>query len=358
MSLQFIITKLLVRLSGSKRITGLPRDKMLRQIRRRNKLNRFFIPGDRQFRYRDIEVRINNLDGAADKRVPVGKEGQSVALPGGQKEAGSDILYPGKVSPERDTDITAVAPPSTGLTGDFHCLAICHKEKKARAVLCVYGGGLLLAPPRMFVGFAKKMAANTGADVWFPYYPLCDEYTIRDSVRMLLEVYASMCREYEDVRWYGYSSGGALLLLLGAYLNEIKSTLPRPGKLILVSPGGIPANDKEWQDMQALNPKDVMLSAQYMKTIQPMLAHGRKDIPGWMQTCEGADLSGFPETWIYYGTSEVLSAKAGAYDALLTRAGVTHHMKIAQDMPHCYCTTVFFPEAREDYEETMRILRE
>ena len=327
MSIQFIITKLLVRLSGSKRITGLPREKMLKQIRRRNKLNHFFVPDDGMFIYRDVKVHLDNVDGAA---FPVGKTKQ-------------DNRGPAK---------------ENRLSAEFHCLAICHKDKPKRAVLCVYGGGLLLSPPRMFVGFAKKMAANTGADVWFPYYPLCDEYTIRDSVRMLYEVYAAMCREYDGVRWYGYSSGGALLLLLGAYLNEIKSTLPMPEKLVLISPGGIPSTDEEWEKMQSLNGKDIMLSAQYLKTIQPLLSHGKATVPRWMQSCEGADFSNLPETWIYYGTSEVLSAKAAAYDKMLTGAGVLHHLKMAPGMPHCYCTTVFFPEARADYEETMQILRE
>lgn len=327
MSIQFIITKLLVRLSGSKRITGLPRDKMLKQIHRRNKLNRFFIPDDGKFIYQDVKVHLDNVDGAA---FPVEKTKQD--------NRGSD--------------------EEKRLSAEFHCLTICHKGKPKRAVLCVYGGGLLLAPPRMFVGFAKKMAANTGADVWFPYYPLCDEYTIRDSVRMLYEVYAAMCREYDGVRWYGYSSGGALLLLLGAYLNEIKSTLPMPEKLVLISPGGIPSTDEEWEKMQSLNGKDIMLSAQYLKTIQPLLSHGKATVPRWMQSCEGADFSNLPETWIYYGTSEVLSAKAAAYDKMLTGAGVRHHLKMAPGMPHCYCTTVFFPEARADYEETMQILRE
>ena len=320
MSIQLAVTKLLVRLSGSKRITGMPKDKMLKQIRRRNRLNRFFIPKDGKFLYRDETVRVAGLDGSG------GNRGQSV--------------------------------PAEGPSEEFHCLAICHRNKPKRAVLCVYGGGLLLAPPRMFVGFAKKMAANTGADVWFPYYPLCDEYTVRDSVRMLRQVYAAMCREYEEVRWYGYSSGGALLLLLGAYLNENGRPLPMPEKLILISPGGVPSTEEEWEKMQSLDGKDVMLSAQYMKTIQPLLSHGNPTVPQWMQRCEGADFSGFPETWTYYGTSEVLSAKAAAYDEMLTKAGVKHHLKMAKDMPHCYCVTVFFPEAREDYEETMRILRE
>lgn len=350
MSLQFIITKLLVRLSGSKRITGLPEDKMLKQIRRRNKLNHFYLPKDGKFLYRDRKVQLQDPDGVGNERsLTVTGNGTSA------KEAGG-LFLPDERKRGRDVETSPLAVGNA--VSEFHCLAICQKEKPKRAVLCVYGGGLLLAPPRMFVGFAKKMAENTGADVWFPYYPLCDEYTIRDSVRMLYEVYSAMRREYCDVRWYGYSSGGALLLLLGAYLNEMKNQLPMPEKLVLISPGGIPSTEEEWKEMESLNDKDVMLSARYMKTIQPLLSHGRRDIPRWMQTCDGADLSGLPETWIYYGTSEVLSAKAGAYDELLTKAGVKHHLKMAPDMPHCYCTTVFFPEAREDYEETMRILRE
>ena len=347
MSIQFVITKLLVRLSGSKRITGLPKDKMLKQIRRRNKLNRFFIPGDSKFIYRDVKVHIDGLDGTGP-----------ALLRGTMQNASHEMQDRG---PDKKGQIKADIKDAVFVrnnSADFHCLTIGHKEKPKRAVLCVYGGGLLLSPPRMFVGFAKKMADNTGADVWFPYYPLCDEYTIRDSVRMLYEVYADMCREYQDVRWYGYSSGGALLLLLGAYLNEIKSPLPMPEKLVLISPGGIPSTEEEWEKMQSLNGKDIMLSAQYMKTIQPLLSHGNPTIPQWLQSCDGADFSNFPETWIYYGTSEVLSAKAAAYDEMLAKAGVRHHLKMAKDMPHCYCTAVFFPEAREDYEETMRILRE
>ena len=208
MSLQFIITKLLVRLSGSKRITGLPEDKMLKQIRRRNKLNHFYLPKDGKFLYRDRKVQLQDPDGVGNESsLTVTGNGTSA------KEAGGSFL-PDERKRGRDVETSPLAVGNA--VSEFHCLAICQKEKPKRAVLCVYGGGLLLAPPRMFVGFAKKMAENTGADVWFPYYPLCDEYTIRDSVRMLYEVYSAMRREYCDVRWYGYSSGGALLLLLGA----------------------------------------------------------------------------------------------------------------------------------------------
>lgn len=322
MSIRFYVIRLLVKLLGTKRMTALPVEKLLQRIRRTNQLHRFRLPTDSDFLYRDEMITVVGLDG-----------------------------------PERADQ------PNTGkmLTESFHCLSIRHKAgvagKKRRAILCVYGGGLLLAPPRLFISFAKKMAGHTGLDVWFPYYPLCDRYSIRDSIRMLAGTYETMCREYEETVWYGYSSGGALLLLLGGYLNEQKSRLPRAKKLVLISPGGIPVSPEEWEAMQEKDGQDVMLSARYMQTIKPLLLQGRQDIPYWMRTCMDADMTGFPETWIYYGTHEVLSVKAEAYDALLTQAGVPHHTKLAPNMPHCYCTTVLFPEARADYEETMRILQ-
>ena len=61
MSIQFTITKLLVRLSGSKRITALPKEKMLKQIHKRNKLNRFFIPNDGKFIYSDRKVHLEDV---------------------------------------------------------------------------------------------------------------------------------------------------------------------------------------------------------------------------------------------------------------------------------------------------------
>lgn len=357
MSIRFSIAKLLVLLLGSKRLTSLPCDKMLRRIRRTNKLNGFFIPEDEDFLYRDESITLAEVDGAQE--VTETENIFSSAVNRISVAAKPQFAQRDFVSRLSAKERGALKPTAT-----FHCLVISHKpqadrRKKRRGILCIYGGGMLLSPPRMFVGFAKDMAKETGLDVWFPYYPLCDRYTIRDSVHMVNKVYEAMCREYEEVCWYGYSSGGALLLLLGAYLNEIKSPLlPKVKKMILISPGGVPINEEEWQEMQGRDNLDFMLSARYLQTIQPLLKQGCKDIPAWMQTCQDADLSGLPETWIYYGTDEVLFAKAKFYDEILTKAGVLHHIKIAPGMPHCYCVTVFFPEAQDDYNETMRILTE
>ena len=311
MSIQFWLTKCLIRMLGLKHATGLPPETLLPKVRVLNQRIGFALPQDGRFDYADEPVVLATHCHAEDR---------------------------------------------------FHTLVIRPRREhaepgKRRAILCVYGGGLTLAPARMMVGYAKDLAARTGTDVWFPYYPLCTDYSIRESVRMLHAVYEKMCAEYADVRWYGYSSGGALLTLLGAYLNELRSPLPRPRRLVLVSPGGVPVSADEWEHMEALDNGDFMLSVQYLRTLIPLL--GQEDVvPPYMLTMEGADLSGLPETWVYYGTAEILSVKLPAYERALRAAGVKYHTRVAQGMPHCYCVTVYFPEAREDYEEIVGLLKE
>lgn len=120
MSIRFSVMKWLVQLLGTKRLTSLPPEKMLRRIRHANQRNHFFVPQDEEFLYRDEVISLTGIDGA---------EGFA-----DQEQKAS-----------------------------FHCLTICHKEQaenapKKRGILCVYGGGMLLSPPRLFVGFAKDMA--------------------------------------------------------------------------------------------------------------------------------------------------------------------------------------------------------
>ena len=316
MSIQFIITKFLVRLSGSKRITGLPKDRMLKQIHRRNKLNKFFIPGDRKFVYRDKKVRVDNLDGAAD------------AL--------------------------------SGCSADFHCLAISHKEQSKRAILCVYGGGLLLAPPRMFIGFAKKMAANTGADVWFPYYPLCHEQDILENVQMLFGCYREMLRFYapEDIVFLGFSSGGALILDLITYLNELRDRgdkFPMPGMLIPISPGSVPVNDRERDRLRMLDRRDMMIPASFMDLAEEIMRHGH-DIPQKYTATAHGDFRDAPMTHFYYGSAETLYGFAPSYAASFRRAKARCVFHIGKGVHHCYAMQYFIPGCKPAFEEVMGLI--
>lgn len=241
----------------------------------------------------------------------------------------------------------------------YHCVKAQAAGKPAgRALLYLYGGGMMMPPPARYFEYAKKLGRLTGRDVWYAHYPLCADASVLDAVQMLHAVYEKMLAEYapEDIVFYGFSSGGGLLTFLLLYQREQAAPLPSPAKLVLVCPGSCPANDAERQAMQALDRRDIQLDARYMDRMRSLLAHGR-DVPGYMLTGEGGDWSAFPETWVYFGGDEILSVKAAAYERQLAQAGVPHHITVRAGMCHCYCIEVKFPEARPDYEEIVRVLR-
>ena len=146
--------------------------------------------------------------------------------------------------------------------GRYHCLEI-DMEKKWRknAVLFVFGGGMILGSDNGDVGLSRKIAKNTNSDVWFPYYPLCHEHDMLENVQMIYECYAKMLTFYkpENIVFLGFSSGGALILDLITYINELNdsgSSIPMPGMLIPVSPGSVPVTETEKAAIKALDKRD------------------------------------------------------------------------------------------------------
>lgn len=71
-----------------------------------------------------------------------------------------------------------------------------------------------------------------------------------ENVQMIYECYAKMLTFYkpENIEFLGFSSGGALILDLITYINELNdsgSSIQMPGLLIPVSPGSVPVTEAE-----------------------------------------------------------------------------------------------------------------
>ena len=113
MSIRFSVMKWLVQLLGTKRLTSLPPEKMLRRIRHTNQRNHFFVPQDEEFLYRDEVISLTGIDGA---------EGFA-----DQEQKAS-----------------------------FHCLTICHKEQAEK--MCI------------------RDSCNTETGQTLTQYPACMQY--------------------------------------------------------------------------------------------------------------------------------------------------------------------------------------
>ncbi len=248
------------------------------------------------------------------------------------------------------------------IQGQYHCIEIdIEKKRRDKAILFVFGGGMILGSDKGDIGLSRKIAEKTGSDVWFPYYPLCHEHDMLENVQMIFECYMKMLTFYkpENIVFLGFSSGGALILDLITHINELNdsgSSIPMPGLLIPISPGSVPVTEAEKTAIKALDKRDIMIPAAYMFTAREIMCHGR-DIPEkYIATAHG-DFRNAPMTHFYYGSAETLYAFAPSYAESFRKAGTKCIIHVGKGMHHCYALQYFIPGCKPAFDEIMRLIQ-
>ncbi len=239
------------------------------------------------------------------------------------------------------------------------------RERTEKAILYVYGGGMLTAADGSDTGSARKLGARCGQDVWFPFYPLLTDHTVMELMDMVLESYLVMLRYYlpENISFYGYSSGAATcigvlqLIRHGRYGSFLKEP-PMPGKLVVLSPGSVPLTEEEQAEMDRHSSTDIMLPSSFLRTVRDFLEDGNGEpCPPWLLNAMSGDYTGFPETWFYFGGDEMLSGAVPFYRKAFARDGAQAHFTVEPGMCHCYAMLDTFRETRRAYDEIADIIR-
>lgn len=249
------------------------------------------------------------------------------------------------------------------IQGQYHCIEVdVEKKRRDKAILFVFGGGMILGSDKGDVGLSRKIAETTNSDVWFPYYPLCHEHDILENVRMIFECYEKMLTFYkpENIVFLGFSSGGALILDLITYINELNDNgrnIPMPGMLIPISPGSVPVTDAEKTAIKALDKRDIMIPAAYMYTAREIMCHGKEIPEKYLATAHG-DFRGAPTTHFYYGSAETLYAFAPSYAESYRKAGAKCVIHVGKGMHHCYALQYFIPGCKPAFNEVMELINE
>ena len=242
----------------------------------------------------------------------------------------------------------------------FPCLIVQEKPEPARrAVLYFFGGGMVIGPDKGDLPVMRKLARDSGCDVWFPFYPLCTEHCITETYDMAFECYRRMIERYGggNVSTCGFSSGGALALGIAAHNNALGRPLPQPRHIVSVSPGEVPWNEAEKARMQKLNDKDVAIDYAFMVLIEKFMRHGKENVPDYMVSGSRGDFSGVGDIHFFYSSDEVLYGALPDFEAACKRAGVPYTAFDRPNMVHCYCMLPYFKEAREDFAKITEILR-
>lgn len=241
----------------------------------------------------------------------------------------------------------------------YHCLKIGSKaDKSKKAVLFLYGGGMILGPDSGDIKFASNIGKQSKSDIWFPFYPLCIENSIDYLYKVVYEVYKKMVQEYgaENISFLGFSSGAALCIGLCQYNHKQSEPLPMPELIIACSPGSVPQSPEEKAKMQGLSNKDIMVDAAFMSRMQNIMSHG-KDVPAYMLSGVCGDFTDMPEIHFYYGTDEILYAEADYFKKACEKYNVKYHIHIGNGMCHCYPMIPFCPESKNSRQEIIELLK-
>lgn len=239
------------------------------------------------------------------------------------------------------------------------CYVVSRKNNNTpkHAILYLFGGGYILPPDPGDIVLCGQMSENCDAEVWFPLYPMAPEHRLAETLRSTLNVYQEILKKYDsgDVRFFGTSSGGGQAMSLCVYIKSMRPEIPLPGKLVLQSPGlQVPPSETQKIEMNKRSKTDVMIPPRFFDNIASVLATGDE---AYLLSPLLYDLSGFPETDVFYGTREVMIAYLKDFEKACKKHGVKLNVHIGQDMMHCWGAMEFMPEAREVRQEYFKALR-
>ena len=239
-----------------------------------------------------------------------------------------------------------------------------NKSHAEGAVLYLFGGGMITQPDRLDFTLSERIMEQTGKDVWFLFYPLCSEDVKLDKTyEVSFEAYRLMTQTYkaENISVLGFSSGACLAIGIFLHNNAIGRPINMPGKIISVSPGGIPdvtleENKDVWERVNALNHKDIMIDPTYIKTARE-ISKGDKDLPEYMLDGTVGDFTDFPKTYFYYGENECLYAFADEFKKAMEKYKTPYEIIVGKGMCHCYPLVRFFREGREAQDQIIELLK-
>jgi acetyl esterase/lipase len=188
------------------------------------------------------------------------------------------------------------------------------------AILYVHGGGYEIGGGGMYAGFATRIAALTGADVYLPDYRLAPEHSQPAPTDDAFAAYRAVLELGHDPRRtavVGDSAGGGISVSTVRSLREMG--LPGPAAMVLISP---------WLDLSLsgasvslVGRRDPMLRREWLERGARGHAAGlHLDDPRVSPLF--ADLRTLPPTLVQVGTDEILLDDATRFADRAYAAGV------------------------------------
>lgn len=211
-----------------------------------------------------------------------------------------------------------------------------HKDS-TMALMYIPGSDMLQYPAASYYNLYEELALKTHRDVIIPYYPLCTDCSMNESMDAIYSTYKLLLREYSSnhVAVAGCGAGGNLALALVSHINAMAENLSMPDKLYVSSPEMCIYSQEERRRAEQLDKSDIYIPAGWLDAYRDIIANGR-ELPLYMPYPQLGDYSGLKEAYVCFADSEVLYAMCGSLVSRMESAGVNVTLEVGQGMFHGY----------------------
>lgn len=203
---------------------------------------------------------------------------------------------------------------------------------KTRKILYMHGGGWVMNSGVAQFNFAEYLANATGAEVWFPEYPIIPEHNGKEALDMCMALYRMMLEDCpgEAIAMGGDSAGGGLAVSVALQIKA--EGLSQPNNLFLISPGtncgGAPRNAEEKAYEDLLLDRDPIVSTNAFPTALKLWS-GPLDINDWRVNPMRGELKGLPPMLVFAGGHEAMEMGIRQFveQAIAQDADVVYYVK-------------------------------
>ncbi|MDD6484093.1 MAG: alpha/beta hydrolase [Clostridiales bacterium] len=211
-------------------------------------------------------------------------------------------------------------------------------------------GGGMMCPTKLHYRMAARLVKNTGARLYFPFYPLGPEASIEETLAWVYDFYELLLKKHssKSITIIGDSAGAALAAALCAHTDA------QPAGLVLISP---PVGIEKCSDkMRSLEKIDLMLSVKATEIIKKHWLKNASFDGADFNTLE-TDYSRFAPILMYYGTNEIFYAHIDELIDKIKAGGAAFEVHEGRGLCHDWVLIGIIPESREATERICRFIK-
>lgn len=228
-------------------------------------------------------------------------------------------------------------------------------SKPTSLVLYLHGGAFVSGPTALHWALLEQVVATTGQTAWLLNYPKAPEHTADTTQAYVDAVYAKAMAEYgsEHLIVMGDSAGSTLSICLTQRLL-VNNPVAIPSLLIAISP--VMDFELNHPEVASLDQQDPMLSPVGLRSAKRMYAGSYALNDPYIVPIYGS-FKGFPKTYLFIGTADVLSADEYTAAAQMREEGVDLTVIEGPSMPHIWPILPAMSEAKTALNQILEILK-